>query len=411
MADWYCKISGETSGPFSLSELKFLLSRAKLSRRDEVREGTTGPWVAAGSVERLAAAIAPSASGRRPLPGIASDRAAPRPSPPHEPQQPTETTPPEDPVPTNGPAPTDPPGSAAANLPPPVPAGRRRTEIRNRVLIGSAIGAGVVLLILLALLLFGVSGLGGGGRGSVAGSGWGNGTGDGVGDGEGPGSGNDSSQDGPGQGDVGEGSSADEEITEEVVEEAVDEGEESEAPPQAESAGEEPPEDDPPPQAAFTVERLSSGRPDPPQSGRRGGGGGSGMGDFDERLDREGAKSGDVQISLLWNNLNDLDLHVRCPSGDEIFYRYVRSRCGGELDVDMNAGGRMSNKPVENVYWPPGGAPTGKFVVMVNHFKNNGQRDPTKFRVAVKVDGQTRSFSGSITFGQPKKTVHTFTRR
>ena len=33
------------------------------------------------------------------------------------------------------------------------------------------------------------------------------------------------------------------------------------------------------------------------------------------RLEREGARVGDVTISLVWNDFNDLDLHVHAPSG------------------------------------------------------------------------------------------------
>lgn len=114
---------------------------------------------------------------------------------------------------------------------------------------------------------------------------------------------------------------------------------------------------------------------------------------------------------MIWNNFNDLDLHVLCPSGQEIFWDTRHSRCGGELDVDMNASGRDSIKPVENVYWPEGEAPTGEFVVLVDHYENQGGRDPTRFTVVVTVDGKTKRFSGTIRFGQPIRTVHSFTRR
>jgi len=42
------------------------------------------------------------------------------------------------------------------------------------------------------------------------------------------------------------------------------------------------------------------------------------MAELKARLEREGAQSSDVQISLMWNNYNDLDLHVVCPSGERI---------------------------------------------------------------------------------------------
>ena len=140
-------------------------------------------------------------------------------------------------------------------------------------------------------------------------------------------------------------------------------------------------------------------------------GGGQGFSDIEERLDRAGAKSGDVQISLAWNNVNDLDLHVVTPSSETISFSSKRSSCDGELDVDMNAGGPSSNKPVENVFWPTGQAPRGEFIVAVHHYANHGGADPTRYQVIVKVDGETRKFSGALTSGGRPETVHRFTRR
>lgn len=144
-------------------------------------------------------------------------------------------------------------------------------------------------------------------------------------------------------------------------------------------------------------------------NGPQGAGGGSGFSDLGDRLLKAGAKTGDVQISLAWNNGNDLDLHVLTPGGEEIFFNRRQSTCNGELDVDMNADGPTSQRPVENVYWPTGESPTGKFRVLVHHYANYGGRDPTRFQVTIKVKGKSQSFSGSLRSGDLPKMVQEFT--
>jgi len=88
------------------------------------------------------------------------------------------------------------------------------------------------------------------------------------------------------------------------------------------------------------------------------------------RLKREGAKTGDVAISLAWETKHDLDLHVFCPHGTEInFRKKIALCCGGELDVDMNAqGSQYSETPVENIFWAKGKAPSGKYKVVVQNY-------------------------------------------
>jgi uncharacterized protein YfaP (DUF2135 family) len=127
------------------------------------------------------------------------------------------------------------------------------------------------------------------------------------------------------------------------------------------------------------------------------------MSELQARLAREGAKSSDVQISLMWNNYNDLDLHVVCPSGERIHGGNKISQCLGELDVDANVRGE-TRKPVENVVWPEGKAPAGRYQVYVHHYKKHDKRrskDPTKFQVIVNGGGDLQEFNGELSSGDP----------
>ena len=71
----------------------------------------------------------------------------------------------------------------------------------------------------------------------------------------------------------------------------------------------------------------------------------------ERRLQEANAKSGDVEITLTWNNLNDLDLHCVDPTNSEVFYGVKKSLLsGGELDVDQNSGQKpYTSQPVEHI--------------------------------------------------------------
>ena len=128
------------------------------------------------------------------------------------------------------------------------------------------------------------------------------------------------------------------------------------------------------------------------------------------RLEREGAKSSDVQVSLMWNNYNDLDLHIVCPSGERIHGGNKLSACGGELDVDANVRAE-TRKPVENVFWPEGTAPGGQYHVYVHYYKKHKKRrskDPTKFQIMVNNGGETTEFSAALSAGDPIMQVCSF---
>ena len=132
--------------------------------------------------------------------------------------------------------------------------------------------------------------------------------------------------------------------------------------------------------------------------------------DLDKRLEREGGKSGSVQVSLAWDDYNDLDLHLFCPSGERIYFNNRNSECGGELDVDMNVK-PVSNNPVENVVWTSE-PPKGTYKVGVHFYKHHRKRKTKKtckFRVRVSLYGKIQEYSGTIKYGKAIQMVTGFT--
>jgi len=128
-----------------------------------------------------------------------------------------------------------------------------------------------------------------------------------------------------------------------------------------------------------------------------------------ERLAREGGKSGVVQISLAWDDYNDLDMHVFCPSGERIYFNNRKSACGGELDVDMNVRPK-SKKPIENVVWTDQ-APDGEYKIGVHFYRHHRKRRTKKtcqFRLRVVTYGQAKEYSGELTHGDPMSIITSF---
>ena len=128
-----------------------------------------------------------------------------------------------------------------------------------------------------------------------------------------------------------------------------------------------------------------------------------------DRLAREGGKSGVVQISLAWDDYNDLDMHVFCPSGERIYFNNRKSECGGELDVDMNVRPK-SKTPIENVVWTDF-APDGEYKIGVHFYRHHRKRRTKKtcqFRLRVVTYGQAKEYSGELTHGDPMAMITSF---
>ncbi|MBI2808418.1 MAG: hypothetical protein HYX68_25815 [Planctomycetes bacterium] len=118
---------------------------------------------------------------------------------------------------------------------------------------------------------------------------------------------------------------------------------------------------------------------------------------------------------MFWTSKNDLDLEVVEPGDEKIFWGHRQSRTGGRLDLDMNVFyDKAAKNAVENIFWPKGKAPIGRYKVYVHHFNNHGKadcEDPARFTVRVLIRGTPRWFHGEVPFKDAQRRrvlVHEF---
>ena len=109
-----------------------------------------------------------------------------------------------------------------------------------------------------------------------------------------------------------------------------------------------------------------------------------------ERVKRAGGNvSGVLRCSLSWYNYDDLDIHVKEPNGNHIYYGDPQSRFTyGKLDVDMNAGGHRSREAVENIVWTnKTKMKEGRYRLFINQYQ---QRETKDFGFEVEIDCQNK---------------------
>jgi hypothetical protein len=96
---------------------------------------------------------------------------------------------------------------------------------------------------------------------------------------------------------------------------------------------------------------------------------------------------GDVQVTLTWDTLADMDVSVSAPTGEYIYFGDRSVPSGGQLDVDSNFPCGRNTYQVENIFWPIGQAPTGNYTVIVNQYSNCASSD-ARWTLTVRIDRQ-----------------------
>jgi hypothetical protein len=104
-----------------------------------------------------------------------------------------------------------------------------------------------------------------------------------------------------------------------------------------------------------------------------------------------GYSSGGVQVTIAWNTGADIDLYVRDPSGEAVFYNKERQRSplGGVLDHDARGQCRVEQelRNIENAFWPAP-APPGRYVVELHYFGPCGDAAATRVTLSIAVAGR-----------------------
>ena len=104
-----------------------------------------------------------------------------------------------------------------------------------------------------------------------------------------------------------------------------------------------------------------------------------------------------LQVSLGWHGLDDLDLHVGCPGGGELYYQNKNACSGsGYIDTnhDVNATPPAYNA-VENAEWLH--PPAGRYRVRINMFKFVDSAHNIPFTVVVKCgNDEPKTIQGHI---------------
>jgi len=104
---------------------------------------------------------------------------------------------------------------------------------------------------------------------------------------------------------------------------------------------------------------------------------------------------GDVKITLSFEPVHDLDLHVIEPGGTEISFLQPKSASGGRLDLDSGSNCSPGLANAENIFWPPGAAPPGVYRVLVRDFEQC-DRGSIDFSVRIENGAQITSYRNSF---------------
>jgi hypothetical protein len=105
--------------------------------------------------------------------------------------------------------------------------------------------------------------------------------------------------------------------------------------------------------------------------------------EIEKRRKREGGKTGEITVSLIWNTIDDLDLAIQDPNGDWLYYsKKMNENTLGFLDIDANVN-EIMEFPIENIYINK--PLLGRYRVCVNWFNNRTKSLEIPYYIQIKI--------------------------
>jgi hypothetical protein len=125
--------------------------------------------------------------------------------------------------------------------------------------------------------------------------------------------------------------------------------------------------------------------------------------EFRDRQNENSIKPGSkLNVSLAWSDRADLDLYVKQPDGQFVFFKPCESPNCGTLDVDANMCDprtpctNLTERPLENISWRST-MQKGQYLIFVGMFSPNrpvAEIRPVNFSVQVTKDGKPTTYQG-----------------
>lgn len=137
--------------------------------------------------------------------------------------------------------------------------------------------------------------------------------------------------------------------------------------------------------------------------------------EVNQMLDRAQATRSEMQVTLMWDTIDDLDLHLTLPDGVDI-NSGSGEYCGFKLDVDANSNyletkKKLTTKPIENIVFnnSDGAMPMhGEYKVWVKVFEKHDHVKDANITCTITSGGKREVFHYRILPGVSEMRIRTF---